>query len=128
MSYKLESIDEEKIVLSKGGFQKLGSVLMCLLGLVFLFSGWKMLFEKDSNVSVAQSLFVLSFGIMPFVVVAKMYHEHKKQLKFMIIHLTRGYIELQSSFKNVQHAFIPYSQFSKIAESKGVRKIGKKYY
>lgn len=130
MSYKLESIDEEKIVLSKDELDIVPIVMLSLFGLVFLSAGiWMfwMCFAGRPNSSFAHASFMVFFGLSPFVAVLWLVNDHVKHIKHIIFRLKEGFMELHSSSKIPQKAFIPFSHFKELEITKGYVKSGKKY-
>jgi hypothetical protein len=130
MSFKLVSIDEEKIVLSKNELAIIPFVMLSLFGLVFLTTGiWMfwMCFTNHPNSSFAAASFMVFFGLVPFVAVLWLVNDHVKHIKHMIFRLKVGFMELHSSSKIPQMAFVPFSHFKELEISKGYVKSGKKY-
>ena len=131
MSFNLESIDEEKIVLTKDDLAILPLVLFSLFGLVFLSAGiWMfwMCFLNRPNSSIVHAGFMLFCGFVPLVAVLWLVNDHLKHIKHMIFHLKKGYMELHSSSKIPQMAFVPFACFKELEMTKGYVKRGKKYY
>lgn len=130
MSFALVSIDEEKIVLSKDELAIIPLVLFSLFGLVFLSTGiWMfwMCFDNHPNSSLVHAGFMVFCGFAPFVAVMWFVNDHVKHVKHMIFRLKEGFMELHSSSKIPQMAFIPFSHFKELEITKGYVKSGKKY-
>lgn len=130
MSFALVSIDEEKIVLSKDELAIIPLVLFSLFGLVFLSTGvWMfwMCFDNRPNSSLVHAGFMVFCGFAPFVAVLWLVNDHVKHVKHMIFRLKEGFMELHSSSKIPQMAFIPFAHFKELEITKGYVKSGKKY-
>jgi hypothetical protein len=130
MSFRLTSINQERIVLTKEDLSIASLVFMSLFGVVFTWVALWIFFgspsgSKDSTLGGSLFLFC---GIVPFVMVFWLIHDHRKHIQSIIFHAHKGYIEVLSSAQNPQKSFIPFSNIATLSVTKGYEKGGKKNY